>query len=164
MVARHGAARHVGNTAGQRPLVELVAFDVIRQRLVLILGKEGGVAAVDPQVPRVLDRRQLVGVVPHWPGDPGAGVHHLAPLEVERVGLRGARAVTLPATPQLAVLQPQILGRGPFVDQLRPLALPGRVPRAVEQAIGQIVGPDHGDRAEAGDLGGRACQAQDGTA
>lgn len=46
----------------QRPLVELVARDVVRHWRVLILRQKRRLAAVDPQIPCVLDRGQLVFV------------------------------------------------------------------------------------------------------
>jgi hypothetical protein len=53
-------------------LVDLV------ERVVLVLGEERRLPDVEPEVHRVLDRAQLVGVVPHRPGDDGPLVHRLA--------------------------------------------------------------------------------------
>ena len=163
VVGRHRAARQRRHPAGELPLVELVTLNVVGQRLVLVLGEERRITAVDAEVPCVLDRRQLVVVVPLGPRHPAAGVHRLPPAGVELVRLRRARPRPLPAAAELGVLMPEILGRRPVVDELRPLALPRRVAGPVEKPVGQVVGPDHRDRAEAGDLRPRAGQAQDRT-
>ena len=84
-------------------------------------------------------------------------------LEVEGVGSLGAGADPLAVAPQLGVLAPQIVPVRPLVDELRPLALPRGMTIPVEEPVGEIVGLDYRDRAEAGDPRTGAGEPEDGT-
>ena len=163
VTGRHHASRDVRDPGGERTLVELVARDVVGERRVLILGVERRLAAVDAEVPCVLDRGEFVGVLPLRPCHLRTLVHRRAVLGVERVRLGRPVAVPLAAAAELAVLRPEVVMDRPLVDELRPLALPDRILHAVEQAVRQVVGPDHRDRAEAGDPRPRPREAEDRT-
>ena len=162
VTGRHDAAGDVRRSQRELPLVELVGGDVVGERRVLELGVKRRFPTVDPEIPRVLDRRQFVWCLPLRPRHSAAGVHRGLPLPVELVGRAGAGAVPLTFTPQLGVLTPIVFGVRPLVDELRPFALPGRVLLPVEQPVGQIVGADDGDGAEAGDPLAGAGEAEDG--
>ena len=112
----------------------------------------------------MLKRRNLVFVVPLRPRHAGARVHLPLADAVELIRCGGALSGSLAFAAELGVLAPQSIFGRPLVDELRPLALPRRMPSTIKEPIGEIVRADHGDRAEARDLLPRPGKAEDGSA
>jgi hypothetical protein len=116
----------------------------IRQRLVLILGKESRLV-LQPEIHGMLNRRCLVLVVAFRPRHDGTFVHQFPVLLVEGCGF--GQPLFLPQTlcSDLSILLPQLLVGRERIDHLRPLALPLRMLVAVQNPVGHILRSD--DRA-----------------
>ncbi|QKK08461.1 MAG: hypothetical protein HND58_09915 [Planctomycetota bacterium] len=110
----------------------------------------------------MLDGGEFVVVEALGPRDGRALVHRLAVLAVElgrpHDPLVGAQTLG----PEPRVLGPQLLVGRERVDHPRALALPLWVLVAVEEPVGQVVGADHGQRHEPGDLLPRPGEPEDG--
>ena len=129
----------------------------------MVLSLERGLATVDPQIPRMLDCRELVVVLPLRPRHTRAGIHHRLVGGVEGVSSCGALSSALALTPHLGILSPQLISGRPLVDQLRPLALPRRMPHPVEQTVGQVVRTNHRDGGNPCDFLARPSEPEDRT-
>jgi len=82
-------------------------------------------------------------------------------LAVERRGIHDSTIGPQPLGPHACVLGPEFVGCGERVDHLGSLTLPLRVLVAVEDAIGQVVGPHHRQRHQPGDLPPGSRHAED---
>ncbi|KKL53193.1 hypothetical protein LCGC14_2277880, partial [marine sediment metagenome] len=138
---------------------ENLLLSLLHHRLVLVLGEERRLV-LELQVHRVLDGRQLVGVVPGLPCGLRAGVHLVPVFAVELRGLSAAAFTAEALGPDSGVLIPQVGVGRKGVQHLRPLALPLWVLLAVEEAVGHVAGADDGAGHEPSDLDARPGQAQ----
>ena len=111
----------------------------------------------------MLYRREFVVVFPLGPRHPRASVHHRLVGSIESVGGSRALAATLPLTPHLGVLAPQLISGRPLVDKLCAFALPRRMTHPVEQPVSQVVRTNHRDGGKPGNLLAGTGQPEDCT-
>ena len=161
MSRRHHATSQVDRPLAEHGLVDPGGFDRRLQRRVLKLGEECRLPSVDPQVVGVLDRRCFVDVEPLGPSNAGSRVHSFTVLEVVLVSCGRAGSRPLSFLPQFGVFLPELVIRRPFIDQRRPLTLPSWMSISIEELVGQVAGPDHGERGEAGNRLAGAGEAED---
>ena len=138
----------------------LLGAQVLRQRVVLILGPERRLVR-ELQVHRVLDGRQFIMVVAGGPCHDRSLVHlgAVSPVEFRRLGERPPLAQLVGA--EVGVAVPKLIVLRELVEHLAPLPVPFGMLRAVEHLLGHVAGADDGAGHHAGDLASGAGEAED---